>query len=590
MMQYDLMHKNDRCGSILYDENTGKITDYHDAGNGLSPFLGNSNLKKIAKWWEMRAIPASRASLRDILKNAGCFTPGNFLAKNLALSISDTYWICPFNAHLSYEDVKLTNFAIFHDRKIPYHNATSYDPNASLGGQMEKYWEIRAGNPILVKVSSRYFGQQSLNEVFASRIHERQDNSIPYVKYYASIEADHSVSCKCNAFTSENIEFISAYEIMESSKIPNSIALNDAYTNLCAKQGIDRGMMQDFMDYQTLTDFIISNTDEHFLNFGVLRNPDSMELIGPAPIFDSGNSMFYSEERRIPYTRAGILDRKITGFYEKEEKLLKRVQNRNIVKADLLPSPQEVKEFYAQATLPEWKADIISRNYAIKCELFREFQHGKTISFYQETQAEREIVRKEKIKNPVSQKFIMVCGLPGTGKTIQANELQEAYVRRGYRSVIAEQFYDTDRVIHDMADILDRRRVLDALPAIPGYKKTVTIIDLDDIRKELYEKVSVLLIRDDLLFLIAEARVKTALKSGCTVIYKADNLTKGSRERFLNIAHEVGVTDKELHIMHGNPEYSETGIPQKQLAQMAEEFRENYPSFDEGWTDLVEHD
>ncbi len=43
---------------------------------------------------------------------------------------------------------------------------------------MEKYWEIRAGNLILVKVSSRYFGQQSLNEVFASRIHERQDGRL----------------------------------------------------------------------------------------------------------------------------------------------------------------------------------------------------------------------------------------------------------------------------------------------------------------------------------------------------------------------------------------------------------------------------
>lgn len=35
-----------------------------------------------------------------------------------------------------------------------------------------------------------------------------------------------------------------------------------------------------------LTDFVISNTDEHLLNFGVLRDADTMKLIGPAPIFD----------------------------------------------------------------------------------------------------------------------------------------------------------------------------------------------------------------------------------------------------------------------------------------------------------------
>lgn len=30
----------------------------------------------------------------------------------------------------------------YNEGKIPYHNATSYDYNASLGGQMEKYWDL----------------------------------------------------------------------------------------------------------------------------------------------------------------------------------------------------------------------------------------------------------------------------------------------------------------------------------------------------------------------------------------------------------------------------------------------------------------
>ena len=80
-----------------------------------------------------------------------------------------------------------------------------------------------------------------------------------------------SVLVKCPSFTSEDIEFIPAYEA----------------------NGIDRGVMQDYMDYLVLSDFVISNTDEHLLNFGILRNADTMELLGPAPIFDSGNSMFF---------------------------------------------------------------------------------------------------------------------------------------------------------------------------------------------------------------------------------------------------------------------------------------------------------
>ena len=30
MIKYSLMHKNDKCGTILFDENIGRITEYHD--------------------------------------------------------------------------------------------------------------------------------------------------------------------------------------------------------------------------------------------------------------------------------------------------------------------------------------------------------------------------------------------------------------------------------------------------------------------------------------------------------------------------------------------------------------------------------
>ncbi len=103
------------------------------------------------------------------------------------------------------------------------------------------------------------------------------------------------------------------------------------------------------MDYQIMTDFIISNTDEHLMNFGVLRDADTMQFIGPAPIFDSGNSMFFKDDWTIPYSRAGLLERPITSFYKTEDKILAKVRDRKVVKLDLLPSPAEVKDFYMRA-------------------------------------------------------------------------------------------------------------------------------------------------------------------------------------------------------------------------------------------------
>lgn len=49
---------------------------------------------------------------------------------------------------MTYDEVKLSNFALYHEGKLPYHNATSYDPNASLGGQMEKYWDLGQDVPM----------------------------------------------------------------------------------------------------------------------------------------------------------------------------------------------------------------------------------------------------------------------------------------------------------------------------------------------------------------------------------------------------------------------------------------------------------
>lgn len=312
----------------------------------------------------MRAIPASRELMKRVIAEAGFATPESYLAKNLALSITDTYWVCPEGAGLHYSDVSLSNLLRHGEEEIPYHNATSFDPNASLGGQMDKYWDLGSDVPVLVKESYKYYGQQALNEVFATRLHELQGTDIPFVHYCAERTSDGGLLAKC--------------------PVPNDTSNYNAYIDIASKRGIDRQEMQRFMDYQTLTDFIISNTDEHLLNFGILRDPDSMELAGPAPVFDSGNSMFYSEYRTTPYSRAELLARKITGFYGTEEKMISNVKDTSIVRTDLLPTAGDVRTFYAEGGVPEEKAGFIAQNYETKVGMLDELQHGRRITLYHE--------------------------------------------------------------------------------------------------------------------------------------------------------------------------------------------------------------
>ncbi len=393
MLEYTLMHKNMECGSLLYDESSGRILSYSDFGNSCSPYLGNSDLPKICKWWEMRAIPTSRSAMQEIIHREG-FRINNrmYLAKNLALSLTDTYWIRPKGIPLTFDQLK------YHGRNMPYHNAESYDPNASLGGQMDKHWNLNQDVPVLVKESYKYFGQQSINEVFATRLHQLQQTHIPFLKYTAMRTEDHGILSKCKAFTTDDVELVSAYEVIMSQKRRNDEAEYDQFIRICTSGGISKDEIQAFMDYQTMTDFIISNTDEHLQNFGILRDANTMSLLGPAPIFDSGNSMFFDEMRKTPYNNVELLQQKVSGFYSQQEQFLKKVKNKNLVKIDLLPSKKDVKAFYADVGLPEWKADVISQNYENKVKMFEEFQQGKKISFYAE-KANNKMLKLNAFKN-----------------------------------------------------------------------------------------------------------------------------------------------------------------------------------------------
>lgn len=589
MIKYSLMHKNDKCGTILFDENIGRITEYHDDRNGLSPYLGNCDIKKIQKWWEMRAVPASRATMQQVINNANCLNTEVYLAKNLGLSMTDTYWIKPSGIDLSFDNVKFANLAAYSHGKIPYHNATSYDPNASLGGQMEKYWDLMHKTPILVKESYKYYGQQSINEVFASIVHSRQPSNVEFVRYTAEMTEDRGVQCKCPAFTSENIELLSAYEMVESRKIQNSQTLYDEYINICVENGIDYNQIQEFMDYQTMTDFLITNTDEHLLNFGVLRDPNTMKLIGPAPIFDSGNSMFYSDGRKTPYTRAGILDIPITSFYKREEKLLGKVKNKTAVDLNSIPSAGEVKELYANAGIPEEKADVISKNYDTKAKMLSEFQRGKTISLYKEKQAEKNskyntIVKEPEVKME-SPKFIMLCGIPGSGKSQLAKSL---YADLQNKKMDDVNLYPASKAIKNIGLIFDPSKITNDIVINADYKDSIVLISPNKIRQELKDNYPDSY-SESLVFAIVDARIKTALKSGASVVYEATNLDKPIREKYLGIANEYGVKDTSLHVTWINPNDSISSISPNLLSAMNNRLVDSNPSKDEGWSDFVQH-
>ena len=180
------------------------------------------------------------------------------------------------------------------------------------------------------------------------------------------------LGCLCYDYCNDTVESISAWELLQTRKYkPNEIFYS--FKDICLSLGLPEADFDSFMDYEILTDYLLSNTDRHMNNIAILRNPDTLKLIGFAPIYDSGNSMFYD----IPYERLQTIklnDIITHSFFEKEQRLLNLVKNRNAVdlnKAQMDFSIYEKDLLERQIRIPKLK-----ELYQIKLDRLADFQAG----------------------------------------------------------------------------------------------------------------------------------------------------------------------------------------------------------------------
>lgn len=170
-------------------------------------------------------------------------------------------------------------------------------PDNTSDGNLKKRWKIINGKRCLLKSGSELFRQQSFNEVIASKIMKRL--GIDHVSYNIIWNENEPFSV-CENFVTKDTELISAYRILQIRPKENHENEYLHYVNICRELGIKD--IVSALDAMIVTDYLIANDDRHFNNFGRLRNADTLEWIGAAPIFDSGTSLWYNvAEKNIPY-------------------------------------------------------------------------------------------------------------------------------------------------------------------------------------------------------------------------------------------------------------------------------------------------
>ena len=374
--QYHLMHRDEVVCSVLIDPISGAILKASRPSTPeLLPLGGSIDSAMLRKWWQRRAVPVSQGNIRRILERIG-ITPHAYLEQNLGLSLTDHYWIKPLDADFGWQEINLfTND--FRDAvgdmqlsgtidEIPELPVNAFSPSSSVQGELRKKWIVSDGRRFLIKGNHGSNAQESLNEVVAALIHKKQHKQ-PFVDYSpVQLSPNQPLYCICESFTSNEVEFIPAIDVVDSKKKDNNISLYEHFIQVCSMHGLDEAAVRSFLEYQILTDFILTNTDRHLNNFGVLRDTHTLKFVGMAPIFDSGNSMFW-QYPRLP-ERDDLTKIEVNSFRGKEMQLLDYVTDKSAVDLHLLPSCDELREIYEKDPLIPC-LDSILLGYQKKIEL-----------------------------------------------------------------------------------------------------------------------------------------------------------------------------------------------------------------------------
>ena len=304
-----LMHKRIPVAELEIDRETGSIQRVGSVFAsehlplGVTVKRGAADRTALNEWWADRSIPASRSGVREAMETLQIRDTKTLLLRCWGLSLSDQYWICPADSGLTWETVNffqspfsddIGDVLFGADKKPDALNFSS--PDNTSDGNLKKRWKIIDGKRCLVKGGSNPYRQQPLNEVIATQIAQRL--GIACVQYSVIWEkgAPYSV---CEDFVDENTELIPAWRIFQTQKKNNNDSVYTHFVACAETLGIP-GVV-DFLDRMIVLDYILANEDRHLNNFGALRNAETLEWLGMAPIYDSGSSLGY--DKSIPLMR-----------------------------------------------------------------------------------------------------------------------------------------------------------------------------------------------------------------------------------------------------------------------------------------------
>lgn len=322
----------------------------------------------VEQWLSDREVPANRDNITKYIQRGK--TAREWMLNNNAFSFTDCYWIKKDNEILLWSDIvkrkqDIDCLPVRNDEK-QFYNGT----NSTLGGELEKYWFNTNGKLWLCKKTPKPYDVLNAREVIASLVYEKQGYGKACHYDYVNDSTNEVAGCACKAFTNDNTELVTAYDLLEEYNMTQQADVYEKIIDFACAYGMDRTVAEKHMDMQTIVDYLITNRDRHQGNIGFLRDADTLQIVDVAPVYDSGSSKHLEGERP-----EDTVNTKVNSLYPTEGECLQHVKDYSVIDLSKLPLVDEIKEILDKCSyISDYRKEQLLSLYEQKTEYIHELQ------------------------------------------------------------------------------------------------------------------------------------------------------------------------------------------------------------------------
>ena len=255
---------------------------------------------ELERWILHRMIPTGRDRIARFLTVTN-MTLLDCSMVSYGMNLTDGYWFKQEHDRTKWNEIN------FYQNNFPYDvgnfafgvemdNPELISPDLTTNGVVQKAWRIHNGKRILIKSGRKPNYDEPFNEVAATEI-MRKICRVPFVEYSLTKINGHFYSAS-DQFVPENLVLVPADDIYRTSERPKFMTIDMHVRERCEFFKIP-GYKQ-FLDNLHYVNYVINNTDCHLGNYGFLYDINTLQFVGPAPIYDPGTSMWNQFVNTMP--------------------------------------------------------------------------------------------------------------------------------------------------------------------------------------------------------------------------------------------------------------------------------------------------